>query len=222
MNYPPLTIQLQTCDRWEYARRTIKSTLHHLRYSGDVAIHVADDSREVLPPKEIRRRLDAPVESITQTGGHSYGRSYNLATQAVHERGGFVLVLEDDWELTGPLDGDRLAAALLRAPDRLGCIRLGYIGYTQSLHGLFMPVPDSLDHVLLLDRYSSEHHVFAGHPRIETVDWQRAQGPWPEGLPAGQTEFEVAGRVRDGIAWPMWIPPGRAFAHIGTIRARED
>lgn len=223
--YPPLTIQLMTCDRWDYARRTLQSTFRNLRYSGEVALHIADDSRGEGAADQVIDLLqlagNRPNHS-TRTGGHSYGRSYNLATQAVHERGGLVLVLEDDWELCMPLDVDRLADAFDRVW-AVGCIRLGYVGYTQELRGRFVPVGgNSTDHLLMLDPASPERHVFAGHPRLETVEWQRKAGPWPEGLPAGQTEFEVAGAVRDGIAWPMWIPPSRAYAHIGTRRARED
>ena len=74
---------------------------------------------------------------------------------------------------------------------------------------------------LALDPDSPEPHVFAGHPRLELAEWERYVGPWPEGLAAGPTEFEVAHRreARMGVAWPIDLikPTGDAFVHIGTV-----
>jgi hypothetical protein len=75
----------------------------------------------------------------------------------------------------------------------------------------------------LLDGDSPEPHVFAGHPRLETVGYQRRVGEWPEGLLPGETEFSVAHYqwARMGVVWPMDLvkPSGDLFCHIGTIRS---
>ena len=80
-------------------------------------------------------------------------------------------------------------------------------------------------HWLEFSEFSSEPHVFAGHPRLETVSFQKEVGPWPTGLGAGATEFEVAhrSRARQGIAWPIDLVPlqGGLWGHIGTEQAKD-
>ena len=219
-----LAILLLTYERLEYARRTLESLAEGLRWSGDLHVHIADDGsapeyRGELA--ELARRLwpDAG-HTVTDAQRSGYGASYNLATQVVHGLADLVLPLEDDWELLRPLDLDRYARAL-RPP--IECIRLGYLGLTQPLRGEIRYVEGVP--LLVLDPDSPERHVSAGHPRLETVDHERAIGPWRQGLDPGATEFDWCGRpaARRGVAWPLDIrAPGDLFAHIGAVQARED
>lgn len=206
---------------------TLRAVQEHLYYSGPLNLHIADDGS---PPGHLealtrvrkagRAMWDEVSSSNAQRGG--YGRSYNLATQYIHERspGGIVLPLEDDWVLSRDLDLDRLVETLC-ADNHIECIRLGYLGFTQSLYGEVTETPAG--HMLLLEPWTSrEHHLFAGHPRLETVAFEKRVGPWPEGLAAGATEFEVSGRAetRYGIAWPLDVGPASMrddslFLHIG-------
>lgn len=223
---PTLAVVLYTYNRREYAHRTLRSALERLHYHGRTIVHIADDGSPDGYREELERlaggfaQVAAVSSSNAERGG--YGRSYNLASQHVHGAADVVLCLEDDWELARPLDLDPLVEAL--QDPRIGCIRLGYIGYTQALHGEFAFVGGN--HYLVLDSLSPEPHVFAGHPRLETVAWQRRVGPWPEGATAGATEFEVAHRLmaRRDVAWPIdLVPPrGDLFVHIGTERAQDD
>lgn len=187
-----LTIVLLTYNRPEYAERTLKSTLEHLEFDGFLQVHIADDG---TPRENYIKWLcdiaqDYNVEHVTfSNAGHvGYGGNYNLAMQTVHPISNYILPLEDDWELTRDFDINPIVNAL----DVFGCIRMGYIGYTQPLHSEFEYV-NGLNY-LRLDPASAEPHVFAGHPRIETVEWARKVGPWPTGLEPGATEFEVAHR----------------------------
>lgn len=226
---PPLAIVLFTCNRPDYARRTLRSALDGVQYRGPLHVHMADDGSPAADTDDLLRLAGGypQVQAVSATNAErgGYGRSYNLATQHLHGAlgdMGLVLALEDDWELLRPLDLDPLAVAL--ADERLGCIRLGYVGYTQRLAGEFVFVAGA--HYLLLDAMSAEPHVFAGHPRLETVAWERTVGPWPEGMNAGATEFTVAHRLaaRRGVAWPLDLvhPRGDLFAHIGAVQARTD
>ena len=102
-----------------------------------------------------------------------------------------------------------------------GCVRMGYIGFTQELRASFVSHGGLF--WLALDPASAEPHVWSGHPRLETAGWQREVGPWPEGMAAGATEFEVAHRpaARQRVAWPVDLirPYGDAWAHVGTCQA---
>jgi hypothetical protein len=228
MTYPTVTIVLLTYDRMEAAEPTLRAALGWIRYSGPLVLHIADDGSPEGYVEQLRKiaghfpQFDTISQTNAERGG--YGTSYNLATQRVHLSSEIILPLEDDWELQRPLDLDPLVETLTEEGSAIRCIRLGYIGYTQRLRGEFRSSPAG--HMLLLDPDSDEPHVFAGHPRLETREFEIDVGPWPEHIPAGATEFEVAKRpaARVGVAWPASLiraVEGDLFAHIGTKELGE-
>lgn len=220
-----LAIVLLTYNRLDYAKTTLISTLANLKTSEELYLHIASDGDTEDYLSELREIAQAYLEprqiTVSNVNRLGYGASYNAATQVVHNIAGveYVLPLEDDWELMRTLAIDPMLACLR---DRIfGCIRMGYIGYTQQLKASF--VSHMGYHYLALDPESSEPHIFAGHPRLETVAWQRSVGEWPQGLQPGQTEWEVAHRpaARQSVAWPISQinPEGDAFGHIGAVRS---
>lgn len=225
-----LAIVLLTYNRLDYAKQTLRSTLKNLILpDGEtIHVHIADDGS---PDGYVRELSEICVASphvahwsFSNSEHRGYGANYNLAMQTVHPlshdpQKGYVLPLEDDWELCRPLDLAPIMATLSQGV--FGCVRMGYVGYTQPLRCRF--VKHGGLHWLEFDPNSEEPHVFAGHPRLETVAWERTVGPWPEGLNPGETEFTVAHNplARQGVAWPLSLidVAGDAFAHIGTIRS---
>lgn len=212
-----ITVCLCTYNRLAYAQATLRSISDNLQVTGDLNLHIADDGS---PPGYVEAllseagRFKRVTVSDAQRGG--YGRNVNLATQTLHKFDDVILMLEDDWVLIRPTSFDDLIAAA-RATD--GTIRLGYIGFTDTLRGVLEFHAGQL--LLEFDAYSPEKHVFAGHPRLETVSRQREMGPWPEGLNPGHTELTICGRkaVRHNVFWPMSVNPHSGyglFAHIGT------
>lgn len=212
---------LLTYNRLAYASVTLESLLTNVRFTGELAVHIASDGDndsyiDVL--KAITGAYDREVTaSNSQRSG--YGANYNLATQLIHSSSDYVLPLEDDWELKRELDLNLYIDALEEL--QAGCIRMGYIGFTQPLRGEFQFAVGR--QWLRLDPSSPEPHVFAGHPRLETVAFERAVGPWPEGLEPGQTEFAVAhiAESRQGVIWPVQEinTRGDMFVHIGAQRS---
>lgn len=208
--------------RHRYAMQTLEAALANLNFDGELRWHIADDGSDRLHVSLLeglcRQRGIEPTFSNAERGG--YGHSYNLACQVVQDRSDFVLVLEDDWQLTRTLDLTPLAR-VLEADGPVQCIRLGYLGFTQRLAGEV--VIQEQQTFLLLDPASNEPHVFAGHARLETVGFEQRVGAWPEGLAAGATEFVISHRPesRVGVAWPLdlglYANPvyGALFAHIG-------
>jgi hypothetical protein len=223
-----LGVILLTYDRFDYARATLEALFANLVVAGPLHVHIADDGSPKGYIDElvgfVPRSLPGghPVDiTVTDAQRGGYGASYNLATQHVHPVVTHVLPLEDDWVLTQPLN----AAAwmrIIRPETGVGCVRFGYLGFTQDLRGTLRILEGRM--LLALDEDSDERHVCAGHPRIESVDWSRSVGPWPEGLNPGATEHEWCGRkqARRRVAWPMEYGMGGLFAHIGTIQARGD
>lgn len=192
-DWPPLALLLLTYEDGarSTAEPTLRAALDGIRYSGDLTVHIADDG-SVEGHVERLREIAGGYPQVTAIGvtnaaRRGYGRSFNLATQAVHLMAQVVLPLEDDWLLTRPLDLDPLVATLMSPEPAIACIRLGYLGFTQSLRGRVVHTHGGP--MLLLDEQSPEPHVFSGHPRLETVAFERSVGPWPEGLAPGATEF---------------------------------
>lgn len=214
-----ITVMLLTYNRLDYAKTTLNSTLNYIKTSHDLQVHIASDGDNDAYMDQLTRLVGKwhlnCTTSNSMRGG--YGANYNLATQVVHPISEYVLPLEDDWELTREVDIDPIINAL----DIFNCVRMGYIGYTQPLRGTFEYIGGF--NYLRLDPDSDEPHVFAGHPRLETVRFEREVGEWPLGVDPGTTEFIVAHRpeARQGIAWPCDLihPCGGLFAHIGTVRS---
>lgn len=236
---PALAVVLLTYDRLEYAKATLAKILFHLKYTrGPVCFHVASDGDDVSYVKELvdyindvpspARKANGGILSVTTSNSArgGYGANYNLATQVVHQLKGvqYVIPLEDDWECLRELNADALTNALDASDGSAGCIRLGYLGFTQELWGTVRYLDGA--HYLAISPDSPEPHVFAGHPRIETVAWERSVGPWQEGIGAGATEFEVTHRAeaRQGVLWPLFVDPRDGyglFAHSGTVKAAD-
>lgn len=214
--------------RAKYAEKTLRCVLDNLNYSGPVSVHIADDGS----PQEYRDRLVdiaggyKRVQGVTVTNSErrGYGASYNLATQVVHTWADVVLPLEDDWELPKDLgkELDINAHVQTLMTTAIQCIRLGYLGFTQDLNGT-LGIQNGQTY-LLFDPDSPERHVSAGHPRLETVRYEREVGPWEEGLDPGMTEHVWCGHpgARRGVAWIMSSPLSGYFKHIGTVQARTD
>lgn len=220
-----LAIMLLTAHRLDYAKQTLATVLDHLHYEGGgIHVHIASDGDTDAYIRELGALVEGRIgklPTVSNAQGLGYGASYNLGTQVCHQVADFVLPLEDDWELTRDLDVTPLVADLELGEPNYGCVRLGYIGFTDMLASHFTELNGRM--YLELEYWSSEKHVFTGHPRLESVWWERRLGPWPEGLNPGNTELAVCGRLeaRKGVLWPIDLIKswGDLFAHIGSERS---
>lgn len=226
-----LVICLLTYARTEYAITTLATTLDNIRYTrGNIYVHIADDGSDEDHRSKLFYAAQAKIDyrriSMSNAERGGYGRNVNLAFQTIHHIGSYILMLEDDWELTRKLNLDDLVDDLEgcytdMSQPRFDCVRLGYLSFTQDLRG---QITDRHNRkYFIFDSTSPEPHIWAGHPRLETVQRQRECGLWPENELPGTTEFMMAHvkRTRRGVAWPMDLvkPYGDLFAHIGTKRS---
>ena len=93
----PLAVCLYTFDRMENAEPTLRAALGLAKYPTPFHVHIADDGS----PDGYRERLREiaagypNVRNVTVTNAErgGYGRSYNLASQAVHDYNYAVLSL---------------------------------------------------------------------------------------------------------------------------------
>jgi len=212
-----------TYERLAIAKRCLESVGKNLKCSEELWLHIADDGSsqeyrdELL---DLAHQYYGDNVSATNSDRRGYGGNYNAATAITHRIADLILPLEDDWEMQREFDLTPIAN-VLRA-GLFGCVRMGYIGYTGELRATFRWAENM--HWLELDPESSEPHVFSGGPRLETVEWERAVGLWPEGLEQGKTEMDIAWRPASKykVAWPVeLIRPsiGDVFSHIGGEKA---
>lgn len=246
---PRLAVILLTAHRLAYALETASSTARNLRHDGPVHWHIASDGDDADYIARVReaitanRRYVSYAEWITQSNveGRGYGASYNAATQAVHSDSDYVLVLEDDWRLERELDTAPIIKMLARrghqtreewawavdAPSWFDArsVRLGYLGYQWPITMHLFKTDENL--WAAFDPDSPEQHIASGHPRLETVEYQRAVGPWPEGLNPGATELGWCQlpEARRGVVWPLTIVAltgsisGNLYSHIGAEKS---
>jgi len=241
-----LAVVLLTAHRVGYAVTTAFTTARNLRHDGPVHWHIADDGDDEGYIEDVKRGIREGAErnvpiTVTNAEGRGYGASFNLASQVVHQVADYVLPLEDDWELLRELDTSTIMRMLACGghQDRRGwqwavpppddfyaqSVRLGYLGYQWPIDAHLFKTDESL--WMALDPASRDQNVAAGHPRIETVAYQRAVGPWDEGLNPGATELGWVQRpaARQGVVWPLTLVSlansvtGDLFAHIGTERS---
>lgn len=224
-----VAVSMFTYNRPDYAERTIRLLREGMETGNPCILHIADDgsdNQEDITVLAERERCSGFWQRVTtsNTERRGYGASYNAATLWTHSEADIHIPMEDDWELLHPFALDPLIAALEEANGEYDCIRLGYLGWTQELRAKFVRLHGQA--FLALDPDSHDPHVFSGHPRVETRERQRRVGLWPEKLPAGATEFEVAHRpaARTGVLWPVDLihPRGDLFGHFGAVSYRGD
>lgn len=128
--YPALTIVMTTYfPEGEMGRlrklaavKTLYSWRKHLRYVGDIRLHVADDGSEHassdLPS------LWCPCGSYSQQQRKGVGASMNTGIKRGFERSPLVAMFMDDWSLTETFDITPWARLLLERND-VGMVRLG-------------------------------------------------------------------------------------------------
>jgi hypothetical protein len=212
----PITIILQTFKRTDVALRTIVAARQYLHYP-DLYWYVADDGS----PKE---HVEAVLEAAGYLAGYhserrGYGANANAAWDAADKIGALVLFLEDDWELTAPLDLYPYAVLLMERED-IGMARLGYLN--PGIRGECVAHNGAL--YWKLDREPAEHWqlAFTGHPSLRHRRYRQAYGDYPTGLGPGDTELAYAYQYRVGsgpaIVWPAAYPPNGLFSHIGTVK----
>jgi hypothetical protein len=213
----PITVLLLTYQRTDVALRTIAAARYYLRYD-DIRYYVADDGSAAAHYDAVREAVGTELWGC-HSARRGYGGNANAAWDAAAARGALTFWLEDDWELTAPLDLYPYAALLMERED-IGMVRLGYLnagiqGRTIAHHDLLYW---QLDHMPIQDWQL----VFTGHPSLRHQRYRTVYGDYPIGRSPGDTELDYAYAYRIGsgpaIVWPADWPTSGRFAHIGAVK----
>jgi hypothetical protein len=211
----PIVAILQTFKRTDVALRTIAAARQYLHYP-DLYWYVADDGSP-------QAHVEAVLEAVGSLNGHTerrgYGANASAAWQSADSISALTFWLEDDWELTAPLDLYPYAALLMERDD-IAMVRLGYLN--PGIRGECVSHGGAL--YWKLDHEPAEHWqlAFTGHPSLRHRRYRQAYGDYPTGLGPGDTELAYAYQYRTGsgpaIVWPAAYPPNGLFSHIGTVK----
>ena len=217
----PITVILITAgtspERTDYAIRTVRAARKNLQYP-ELRWFIADDRSEPDHVNAVMSELDGCYISGVWSEHNSYGRSANAGIQSAREHGQLMLFLEDDWELTYPLDLWPYASTLME-DESVGMIRMGYLnaGVKGETFGHRGQMYWRLD--------AESPYIFTGHPSLRHIRFHDHAGNYAERLQPGETELAMAWKYKSSpdpkpsIVWPCMMGQNGYFAHIGSIQS---
>lgn len=205
--------------RQEYARRTVAALCKNLVADNLLGWYIADAGSPIEFVNELAGIIHAAGQPII--GQHnvwaSAGENWNAGHEACFRQAEVVLHVEDDFELTSPLDVRNYQAILEESPS-VGVIRLGLLpielrGRTVGARGeIFLNIDKGVN------------YAWSGNPCLMHRRWWTDIGQFPVGLTAGQTEVVYDNRLRGysgrlDILRPVNLGSYSPFAHIGEEKA---
>lgn len=242
-NWPPLGVVLLTYKRTGEALRTIYGICDNLDYPNR-GWYIADDGTEGDHVDKLLNALRFRGENIIGYHSERYsprtGIGWNRGLGAAFQYSDYVLVLEDDWELSGNFDmnGDnhpglyninpyicggkfniRPYIEMLSGREDVGMVRLGgaAVGNTVEIVG------HAGHHYLRYHR--KDPYAYSGNPHIRHARMMRAYGWYSEDVKnPGELELDYDWRFRATDGPDIWrvfdIPGWGIFHHIGEKRYR--
>lgn len=216
MDLPTLAIMTTTwapdtevgISRRASAEKAIRSWKKHLKYDGELRLHIADDG-SLLPGYPDTLGKIWPGATVTRQERQGVGASLNNGFEAVISwETPVAAYLVDDWALTAPLDLTPWVRVLIE-DDSVGMVRLG------------LPHPDLTGMVkhlgvngwgLLLAR----HHYACGHrPALYHRRFLEAYGRFLEGVSAMDCEQAYAQQFNNGVGPEVMVAMPHPWVHVG-------
>lgn len=213
----PVWIILTTYNRLDLATKTIEGLKQNLRYD-NLGWIVTDDGSGPDYMQTLKEAI-GPTYSLYTYDGQRKGVGHNM-NWALHKVFGeldsdLILMMEDDWYLSNPLDLNPYVN-LLEDP-AFGMVRFEY-----AAAGLKAELISQENRLLWkLECNTNYQYNFTGHPSLRHKRFHETYGYYQEGLKAGFTELDMCGKFNaiDGpkIVIPYEYNQWGAFGHIGSI-----
>ncbi len=237
-DWPPLTILICTYNRVEEIECTVEALANGLTYPED-KLHwlVTDDSSPdnyLVKLKRLKLFQALHIEVISTPARGGWGKNVNFGL--AHVGTSYLYFSEDDYVLCQPLDL-RIGIALLETRANIGLLRYrGVAGEPVVAHQFESDIsaylPDYQDGAGLpgrlgywqLDSGSPALYLYSHGPHLKRRAFHAYHGPYPEGLPLGETEERFAHAVKDRMKNDWQHAPAIAilsswmsmwFDHIG-------
>lgn len=208
--------------RNETALRTIQAVKKNLRYE-NYGFYISDDGS--TDPAHVESLVAEASENKPyylyngQRRGVGHGMNYcmrHLFSMGVE----LVMILEDDWELTRPLDLNPYVNLLMNN-DYIGMIRMGYMSA-----GLSAEMISAEGHLWWKFYRGNYQYTYAGHASLRHRRLHDAVGLFSEPadriLSPGQNELDFCYKYNTAltapsIVWPAEYGQWGPFAHIGSV-----
>ena len=223
MEYPLLHIIITTYDPGDNSRfkllfKTIEALKENIQYS-NLAWIIADDGSENFPKDALYTMLEGYPRTFLNAERKGVGRSKNLALRHAFTHSPFVLLLEDDWVLSQPLDLNA-HVRVMQENTNVGIIRLGYLG--GEMTGQFTGLSGRTYWKLL---HKSGFYVYSGQVSLRHQRFYSSVGYHVESATAGKEEEEMCHRYNDIVSVPDILWPAElgctinagAFKNIGLV-----
>lgn len=221
-----LLVSAHVHDQNERALHALRSTLSNISYDGPLSVHIADGGPN--RQAELRLLLDLASSyinldgcSVSHAEGGGYGAICNTAQRTIHAYSGIILTVDDEWELTRPLDLTDLVQSFFDK-EWVGCIRLDHLSWPSRGQ-----VQDVAGMRFLNLEPEGNGLIWTNGPRLETRRFQRDMGDWPETGDALKVAATIGRRVRHGVLWPLDLAlsaspsPHSLFVKQGGPHAHE-
>src|SRR5574341_33587 len=215
--FPPVYIIITSYKRTELALRTIYAIKKNIIYPKEnYGWVVVDDGTGGDHLERILAEIGVGQYVFSyDSKRRGVGHGMNWALKKVWEIGAeIVLLTEDDWERTNPLDLKPYVDTLVKHPEH-GLIRFGYL--PPGLQANLISEEGKLFWRLENNNFT---YQYAGHPSLRHKRFHAAYGMFDEGLAPGATELSMCGKVntRQGpnILYPAECGQWGFWAHIGA------
>lgn len=225
VNFPKIKVVMTyyedgTGHRTEYAVDAIWSLIAHLRYSGKLELHIADDSED---------REDENVNQLLALGNkwgsqatyscshhNGIGASLNLALAKVKD---LWLYTTDDWQLNKDLNLDK--AVKLIKQNSYDYVRLGPLHPNLECRTRFQ---EQIGWWLEVDQ--GVGFAFATRPFLSNLDLFNIAGRFAEGMNSYEVERLYAEQFHSGriiSRFAGYLSDGEEWTHLGkyTVGERE-
>jgi hypothetical protein len=196
--------------------RTVRGIKENLRWPNLGFILVDDGSGQEYVDRVVEEIGVTNHLWVYQSNHKGVGHNMNVGLQHIFDLGGeLLMLLEDDWELTTPLDLTPYVNVVLN--NDVGLIRMGYlnVGLRAELVSHENMLWWQLERKPEVQQYTYTGHAGLRHKRL----FDRV-GMFSEGLSPGQNELDYCSKYNyaqnpPAILWPAeWGVWGK-FEHIG-------
>ncbi len=218
-----ITILIVTYDRPRELRATLDALIGHVRYSGLLHWHIADDGTPGNYLPELQRDYPGLPFTYTVTQRQGWGANVNKALQYPRMTD-LIFLCEDDYVSRYPLDLNQ-GAALLSACPQLGSVRYdglaGHVGLHMVLQEADTPL-GRLPYLELDPQASTNLNLYSNRPHLRHRRFHDHYGLYPEDVSLGRCEEIYAHRIKDDRYGPRIAVLSNgidcAFDHIGISR----
>ena len=193
-----LGVIIPTYNRAGTVADTLLSMCTYLRASMPVRFYVGCDGDDDTP-RVVGDRLALLGQALTvlDTPSGSLGANLNrLIRQARADGCEYLLQLDDDHQMTAPVDLSAHIATLSQRKYGIGWVRLWGVGAHNYLANL-------VEDYWVVQWVSPEIYITSNRPHVKRADWMDTFGWYPEGVKLGLTEEGYCHQCRQiGINHP--------------------